>query len=166
MKNTVLKLSVILAVITVLCAAPAAYSQPSYGGDGPEGMNARRSEIFDKISERLDLSPKQREQLKELRRENREMMKALMEELRDTRHDLSEELQETYSSRKKIKRVVSDMKKLQAKQIDQRVDNFLDMKKILTPDQFEEFMELKEERKHHRRDHGRKSHWGRFRERF
>ncbi|MFH1878003.1 MAG: hypothetical protein ABH883_04280, partial [Candidatus Omnitrophota bacterium] len=52
-----------------------------------------------------------------------------------------------------IKNTVSEIKGLQGRLIDNRVDNFLKMKQILTPEQFQKLSSLMKEKMHSKMGH-------------
>ena len=148
MKSAIKRLTIFSVIAVFLLASPAVFSQPMCEGDGPEGMRGpHKGKMLDRLSEKLDLTAEQEEQLKALKKTNMEEMKALHEEMKSKREELRAELQKPDTDKARINAVVTEMKALQSKQIDQRVDNFLGMKEILTPEQFEKFISLKEEGK-------------------
>ena len=149
-----------------LLASAAAFSQPMQEGEGPGGMRGRRGDrIMDRLTEELGLSPEQQQQLKEQKKANNEEMKRIHEQLRDKRGALHEQLQKPVTDEAKVNKIVSEMKALQSEQLDQRINSFLGMKEILTPEQFEKFISLKDDAKERwrkKRDRGRKNPRERF----
>ena len=148
MKSTFKRLTIFSVIAVFLLASPAVFSQPMCEGDGPEGMRGpHKGKMFDRLSEKLDLTEEQQKQMEELRKSNMEEMKQLHEEIRDKKGALQEELQKPVTDEGKIDSIVKELKDLQGKQIENRVDHFISMKEILTPEQFQKFIDLKEEGK-------------------
>ncbi len=148
MKMTIRTFTACLVAITLLTAAPLALAQPAQGS-GPEGAGeCSRGGARAGFLEQLDLTDEQKERMKEQRKANREKMKELMGSLRNERNALRDELKKPDASMDSVAGTVAKMKTVQSEMIDQRVNGFLTMKEILTPEQFQKLLELKEQRKH------------------
>ena len=167
MKTSIKKMIALATVAILITATPVVFAQPSCEGGGPGGeiKGPHKGRMFEGLSEKLGLTPEQETQLKEHKQKTREEMDALKKELFAKGKQLHEELGKPDSDKTRIDGIVAEMKALESKQIDQRVNNFLEMKKILTPEQFEKFMALKEEGKQRwqeKRDRGWKQPGGRY----
>jgi Spy/CpxP family protein refolding chaperone len=84
-------------------------------------------------------------------------MKELREAMNEQRKELRNELEKEDYSKGNIDATVARMKGLQGQMISQRVDHFLQMKDVLTPEQFKKMTEMKERkgrRRHHRKGRG------------
>jgi Spy/CpxP family protein refolding chaperone len=63
------------------------------------------------------------------------------QEMRQARQALRDELNKPGSDMAVVKKLAGELKNLQARQVDARVEGILDMKKVLTPEQFKAFQE-------------------------
>jgi len=161
MKIAMKKITVYLSIAVLLVAAQPAYGQSACEGGGMKMQKEGGGGKFHAILEEMDLKPEQREQLWEQRAENREKMKEVNAALREERRSLRKELQKSDSSEQLIQNIVSKMKELEGERIDRRVDNFLKMKEILTPEQFQKMCQMKKQAKHRKRGrHGKGSRGG------
>ncbi len=120
-------------------------SQPLAENEGgpPEG----KGRFIDSVIEDLSLTPEQQTQFKEQRQQHHQEVQALQEQLRDKRQALKNELSKPSSDEDALQGIASDMKKLQGQMIDYRIDRVLEMKQILTPEQYQTFHQKIEERK-------------------
>ena len=80
--------------------------------------------------------------------------------MNERRKELRKELEKEDYNKKNIDAVVAHLRDLQGQMITLRVDHFLQMKGVLTPEQFKQMTEMKAE-KGHRRRHGKKRGDGR-----
>jgi len=148
LKGTVL----IMAAAVILTAAPA-YAE--YEGTGNQERTQKRQEAFENLVDELGLNKEQVEQLKAYRAKKKEVNKELFMALKDERKKLKEELEKPESDNRVIRKVVKNINKIQAELVNKRVDSVLEVKSILTPEQFVQFKEkLREVRQ---RKRGRKS---------
>lgn len=123
------------------------------------------TKMFDKLKEKLDLTPEQEEQIKEHRKKHREERKTARKLIRKKRKALKEELNKPDSDLNKVDEIALQIKDLMGQQIDRRIESILTMKEILTPGQFKkmsETIEEKRKRMHEKRKKGR----GKRRRRF
>jgi Spy/CpxP family protein refolding chaperone len=96
------------------------------------------------LADELNLSEKQKEELKAKKQEHREAMKKLHEALREKKIELREELEKPDSNKKRIAFLASETKELMGKLVDINIKNILGVKEVLTPEQFEKFMDMHE----------------------
>ena len=109
----------------------------------------------------LVLIRKQQKQFKTFREADKAKLKELKEAMKENRHALRDELKTYDTDTSAINSTVAKMKTLQSEMIDLRVASFLQMKKILTPEQYEKLQEMKGQRKSKRSGrHGRKNRKG------
>ena len=102
----------------------------------------------EQLIRQLNLTPQQEAQIKQLQTLNRQKVKELFLRLKEKRKELADELDKARSSPIKIKALIADLKDIQGRLIEQRVEDVLKMKEILTPEQYQEFSEtLKSMRK-------------------
>ena len=145
----------IVVVITLMFSSTInAYSaDPFEGGDG-ESKKVKWEQKISKIYQQLGLTPEQDKQLKDHRDRHRSQMETLHKEIEAKREQIGEELQKTDFDIRKVQQIHGDLKSLKARMEDNRLEGILEVRKILTQDQFSKFMKLKEDRtsdKRHRR---------------
>ncbi|MDP8298735.1 MAG: Spy/CpxP family protein refolding chaperone [Candidatus Tantalella remota] len=167
MKGKMKMMAACVVAASLALSAPAALSQPDrgprYEEDG-EGRKGGRGGGFKETFNKLNLTPEQQEPMKVNREKNREQMKSTKDALRTERQVLRQELQNLETDKAAIDRTVLSMKELQGKMIDQRVEGFLAMKEILTPEQFQKLGERKDARKKGEKSRGKggKPHYDMF----
>ncbi|MCX6339433.1 MAG: periplasmic heavy metal sensor [Candidatus Aureabacteria bacterium] len=110
-------------------------------GEGEEHGEGR----FQEQLKELNLTPAQTEQIKKQRQANMSAMRELKQALKTKHSELLEELDKQQPDKGKIESVTSELKRLEAQRIDQKVKNILQMKETLTPEQFKKLSSLKEE---------------------
>ena len=132
-------------IVLMLVSATAVYAQaPVACGEEGRSHGMKRT---GNLVEELDLTPEQQERMKVLRQENKEKRKLLQQELEKNREALKEELGKYRSDPAAIDTTVARIKDVQARLIDYRVDRFLQMKRILSREQFEKMSQMKGQRK-------------------
>lgn len=141
-----------LMLAVMIFSASLVYAQPFEGGP-PCGD--------DDFVKELGLTDDQLTKFRQHRVESKTEAVKLRMLLKDHQSDLREELGRYDSDTAKINKITSEIKKLQAQLIDHRVASVLELKKILTPEQFEKFQERIDERRErmmHRKGemHGRR----------
>ena len=147
MKNSIRRTVIYSVAAAMLVAAPCVFAQPMRGYDGEGKGGEKRTARREKFAEELGLTPEQREAIKAQKEESKTKIKEVQEELRTSRKALHEELKKPETDRTAIDNIVYRMKEAQGELIDQRVNRFLAMKKILTPEQFHKMGEMKEAKK-------------------
>ena len=90
----------------------------------------------EKVLSQLNLSPQQEAQIKELHKGNRQRAKELRQALREKRKALEEELDKPNSDLAKIKALTAELKDMEGRVTEDRVNGVLKMKEILTPEQY------------------------------
>lgn len=131
----------------VLCSG-VVYAQGPESGSAPskemmEKMNARRDQLY----KELNLTDEQKKALEENKNRHREESKALFEQMRAKRDLMREELQKDKLDMGKINQLQNELKQSQSQMSDQRLQGILEVRKILTPDQFKKFMANMEDQK-------------------
>ena len=128
-----------MILAATLCSAQG-YAQDAKPGHDREAMK----EAFYKD---LNATPEQREALKAHRQENKAAMQAVHEQMKAKRDELRAEIGKPTVDMAKVESIKSDLKALDARLVDQRVDSILSLKKILTPEQFQKMHDKMEQRK-------------------
>ena len=142
-------------VITLLFSSTInAHEGKTFDGDEDDSSRMRWEQNISKMYKKLGLTPEQDKKLKDHRDGHRSQMETLHKEIKVKRKLLGEELQKTDFDMSKVQQVHDELKSLKARMEDNRLEGILEVRKILTPEQFSKFMKLKEERssgKKHRR---------------
>lgn len=93
-------------------------------------------EAFDRIVNELNLSPSQKDEIAKERSSRKAESENIRAELKQKRNELSEELEKESSDKSRISAIISEMKELTARRMEQRVESILALKKVLTPSQY------------------------------
>jgi Spy/CpxP family protein refolding chaperone len=115
-----------------------------------EKMEARHQELF----KDLGLNDQQKKALEDNKDKNRGQSKAMRQSMHEKMTQLRQELQKDTLDMGKINQIQGELKALQGQLLDQRLAGILEVRKILTPEQFKTFSEKMEE---HRKADG--EHW-------
>ena len=97
----------------------------------------------------LNLTDQQKKMLEENKAKHKEDMKAALDAIKQTRAAMRQELQKEKLDMAKVGQINDELKKLEAQMIDRRLESVLEVRKILSPQQFQKFMTKMEERKEH-----------------
>ncbi len=135
-----------LGIVGVMLLTSNVYSQPQ--GDNfnrheeiREKMKARMLEVF----KQLDLSPEQEEQIQAHRKNHRGQGREFRENLRAKKEAIRNELQNEELNMEEIYRIHNELKGLLSTKADHRLEGILEVRKILTAEQFRKFCELRKD---------------------
>lgn len=134
------KIIILAAMVVILSAAPSARATDA------DKMESRRQEMY----KDLNLSDAQKQELEASRNKTREEMKAIFAASKESRAALSRELQKEKLDMGRISQINGELKKLNAQMFDYRLRSILEVRKILTPEQFKTFTKKTEERIRHK----------------
>ncbi len=133
-----------LGIVGVILLSSNVYSQPARDfSPGREAMREKMRTQMLEIFKQLDLSPEQEKQLNIHRKRHREQGKEIHTSIRAKREAMKEELQKQALDMEKINKIHSEMKSMHSKKADHRLEGILEVRKILTTEQFVKFMELR-----------------------
>ncbi|MCX5677698.1 MAG: periplasmic heavy metal sensor [Candidatus Omnitrophica bacterium] len=119
---------------------------------------AKKEAHFNKMSEELQLTPQQKEQLAKEKEEFGSRSKDLREKIQAARTGLKTELEKPAPDKAKVDGLVAEIKNMVGQQIQNRVDKVMAMKQILTPEQFNKMKaSMKEHKQNKHEKHGDKS---------
>ncbi len=139
MKNNYQRIIGFLAILALLGLASAA------GAESRRGSFENRKEARIKaIHERLNLSTEQGVLLEEHRAKHRQEALELRKKARTAKEALRDELQRPELDMKRINEFHARLKDVYGRRADHRLEGVLEVRKILTPEQFSLFMELME----------------------
>jgi Spy/CpxP family protein refolding chaperone len=123
---------------------------------GPEGLSSW-------FEERFDLSPEQAEKVDEIINSDRETMDDLRMRIDDKTEELAALLDEDDPDREAIEDVISELSSLHYEMETRVVENMLEIRSVLTPEQAEEFNEDIGRHLHPPKGIGGRKGWGRGR---
>ncbi len=135
-----------LGIIGVMLLSSNVYSQPT--GGFPPGREAMREKMRTQMLEvfkQLELSPEQEGQLNTHRKKHREQGNAIYKSIKAKREEMKEELQKEELDMEKINKIHSELKSIHSKKADHRLEGVLEVRKILTTEQFVKFMALRKD---------------------
>ena len=135
-----------LGIVAVMLLSTNAYSQPqgdrfNRSDEMREKMKARMLEAF----KQLDLSPEQEEQLQAHRKNHRGQGREFRESLKAKKEAIRTELQKEELNMENIYKIHNELKGLLSNKADHRLEGILEVRKILTAEQFRKFCELRKD---------------------
>ncbi len=130
----------------ILVSSTNVYPQPTgkYSPDREAMREKMRSQMLE-VFKQLELNPEQEKQLNTHRTKHRERGKEIYKNIKAKREEIREELQKQDFDMKKIKKIHSELKSVYSRKADHRLEGILEVRKILTTEQFAKFMELRKE---------------------
>lgn len=142
-----IKIVALIIMGALVFSAPALYAySPDRGGQHGKDFESRIDKREKEIFRDLNLTAEQKKALEDNKNKNRIEMKASFEAKRAKERQLREELQKVDMDIKKVNEINNELKSLHAKMADQRLAGILEVRKILTPEQFKKFNEKMEKR--------------------
>lgn len=137
-----------LGISLLILGAGQGYSRAGQE-DPPDGQTfkKRMEKRIAEVHQELGLSPEQEKKLQDRRKAHREEMNSLYENMKAKKKELNAELQKSELNRERVKAIHSELKAFKAEKEDRRLEGMLEVREILTPDQFSKFMKIKEDRK-------------------
>ena len=139
------------AVTGILFAANAyavgAPDSSCNGAAAPQERHKKMEQKRQKMWDELNLTADQKKQLEANKTKNREGMKASFEKMKSCRESLKQELMKPDLDMGKISAIQSEIKALEAQMTDAHLNSVLEVRKILTHEQFEKFISLAGEHK-------------------
>lgn len=102
-----------------------------------ERMEAKKQVLF----KELNLTDAQKQQLDENRKKSQESTKALRQSIRDNMDLMGKELEKDALDMARINQIQVEIKSAHAKIMDNRLQGILEVRSILTPEQFKRFSE-------------------------
>ncbi len=153
MKAAVFAAAAVIAFYSLAFAGKA----PDMRGDGITQVDALR------FAEELGLSSGQIEKLQNLMDSSKKKVADLRHEIRKYRWDIQDELKSKGPDKQKIDKAIDGIAENQKKLIQIRVSQMLEVKKILTDEQFIKLTTVIEHGKRKSRDKSKKTFFDRFR---
>ena len=139
--------------LCLLIAIPAAFAaDPVVPNQVVEAKQGMKSKGEHKMFAQLNLTEDQRKQLKANKEQQRAQMKSNIQQMKAQREALHQELMKPQLDMDKINAIQTQLKANMAQMADSRLNSILEVRKILTPEQFAKFISTMKER-HQRREH-------------
>ncbi len=135
-----------LGIVGVMLLSSNVYSQPrgdrfNRSDEMRERMKARMLEVF----KQLDLSPEQEKQIQAHRENHRGQGREFRENMRAKKEAIKNELQKEELNMENIYKIHNELKDLLLQKADHRLEGILEVRKLLTAEQFRKFCELRKE---------------------
>lgn len=141
---------IVVGLAAIFFITSAAYAQPMQESQEKQEKQEKREgrgEKKDQLFKELNLTPEQRQQLEENRKAQREEMLSTRKAMEKSHAKLQEAMKDPAVTKSTVEPIVNEMKALQAKMIDGRIDGIFAVKQILTPEQFAKFQQIMEKKK-------------------
>ena len=122
-----------LVVVLMALSAPMVYA------DNNEGHDGHRDKMMAMV---LNLSDDQVKQLKDSSEKQKTAMKSIFEQMKTNREAFDAEIVKATPDMTKITALQAEIKTIQAQMVDDHLNAIMDIKKILTPEQFAGYMAL------------------------
>ena len=102
-------------------------------------QGGQKQEKFNNLIEKLSLSKEQVAQLKSHKQTKMESRKKLHSALKKQKQELKDELDKPESDNTRIKQIADSIKQIQSEMVDERIKGILEIKAMLSPEQYSEF---------------------------
>ncbi len=145
MKNSK-NLAVACMVVSCFLVAPVVHAD-----EGWKGMHEKREKKVQEIYAQLNLTDGQKKKLEENKAKHHEQKESAFKKIRSLREVLKQELMKPALDMNKINEIQAQIKAFQAQMVDNRLNSILEVRGILTAEQFAKFTALMEKRKFFRR---------------
>jgi Spy/CpxP family protein refolding chaperone len=132
---------IVLIFVAGMLLAPASFSMAADKSKADEEMAAAS------VENELSLTQEQKDKLKSMREQLRSKQTAISNDLRSAKSALQKELDSPNPDRKKADNLVATVNKLQSQMLALRVDQVFSMRAIMTPEQYQKLLQLREKRR-------------------
>lgn len=143
------KLIAILASTGLILAV--AFITPVYAFDrgegGGPGMHEGKGKIMDRVMDEIGLTTDQQAEIKALHEGRRAEGKDIQAKMKQTRMKLKRELDKETPNTQAINKLTTEITNLYGQKVESRVQGVLEMKKVLTREQYETLQEKMKIRK-------------------
>ena len=139
----------VCVLMTGFCALPIVYADEAdhsfySSSKWHERMEKKREEIYGQ----LNLTEGQKKQLEANKKRHHEDKRVVFEKMKSYKESFKQELMKPDLDMSKINEIQSQFKAVQSQMTDDRLRSILEVRKILTPQQFTKFISLMEKHKH------------------
>jgi Spy/CpxP family protein refolding chaperone len=133
----------VLVIALLALSAPVVYADNGNGGNFENGDSGHHGHYGEgKFFHKLNLTDDQKKQMKDIWQKQREAKKTAFAQIKADREALTNELLQTTPDVNKINDLKSKLEVLGAQMLDNRINSDLAVKKILTAEQFAEYLEF------------------------
>lgn len=150
MKSKTLSMLLAAGLIVPMLGAVTASQLQAQMGDRPEIGPHNRGDRAERLIEELDLTESQVQQIQTIRQENRDDMQALQTNLWSERETMRNLMAST-ASEAELRTQHETVQSLRREAADQRFENMLAIRAVLTPEQRIELNQLMQQRQEERR---------------
>jgi Spy/CpxP family protein refolding chaperone len=133
-----------LAILPVLLLAAAVGAEHP---DGHDGWEKKKEARMEEMQKKLNLTPEQKARLQEHRKAHKGQGKHHWEQMKQKKEALKQELEKPDMDEAKVKALHAEMQELHRQAADHRLQGILEVRKILTPEQFKQFHEMMHEKR-------------------
>jgi len=159
-KKMIITYCVLAAVFFFTAPVYAEHGGFNCASGGVEGMGNRQGKdrMMDEVMEEIGITPDQKQQIEKLREENKGESKEIKTRRKAAKKAIRTELDQPGSDKAKLGKLVNESTDLYRKQTELRIKSILDIKSVLTPEQFEKMhqkLEIKKEVKKELRKQGK-----------
>ncbi len=130
-------------VVSGFLAAPVVRAD-----EGWKGMHEKMEKKTQEIYAQLKLTDEQKKKLEDNKAKHRDQKEGTFKKMRSYREALKQELMKPALDMNKINEIQIQIKAFQAQMVDNRLNHILEVRGILTAEQFAKFTALMEKRKH------------------
>ncbi len=129
-----------IIAVTFLSASAFCADNAAVPSSQRKGWSEKREASQQQLYKELNLTDEQKKVLDENKTRTKEEMKVLYQQMQDKRAILRQELQNDTLDMRKINQINGELKDVQVQILDKRLSGILEVRKILTADQFKKFM--------------------------
>jgi Spy/CpxP family protein refolding chaperone len=138
----IVRMCVFLCVFAVLTQAYARAQESGQAAPKEADHRQRMETLIREVYNQLNLTEGQKKQLDENKDLHHQRMKDLYGESRSLKDSLNQLLMQPAMDMDKVNAVQSRLKNIESEKIDDRLNSILDVRQILTPEQFVKFIEF------------------------
>ncbi len=145
-----IKLSMLAMLGMLFLAAPLVHAdEPEVAGiaEGRQKFMEKMEQKMQEVYKDLNLTDEQKKALDENKTKNRAQTKELFKQMKDKKDAIRDELQKETLDSAKIEQIHNELKQLSNQMLDNRFNGILEVRKILTQEQFKKFSSKMEEMK-------------------
>lgn len=138
----IVRMCVFICLFALLAQASVGAQESGRGGRNPDGRRERMEVLIRDLYSQLNLSENQKKQLDESKERVHKRMEGLRGESRSLRDSLNHLLMQPSMDMEKINSIQSRLKNIESEKIDDRLRSVLEVRTILTPEQFAKFIDF------------------------
>jgi Spy/CpxP family protein refolding chaperone len=138
----IMRMCIFVCVFALLMQASVRAQESVQTGQKTDGHRERMEALIRELYSQLNLSEDQKKKLEESKEGLHKRMEAQRAESRSLRDSLNQLLMQPALDMKKINAIQSRLKNIEAERIDDRLTSILEVRAILTPEQFVRFIDF------------------------